>query len=74
VEILRAGLATIVRHYEIEVLIGFSPLTALPIKTLSNISNHLYNRSKRRDLRSGKERPEKTPEPFPAVFEFSFRF
>jgi hypothetical protein len=44
-----------VRHYEIEVLIGFSPLTALPIKTLPNISNHLYNeRQARKDLRQEK--------------------
>jgi hypothetical protein len=33
----------IARRYEIEVLIGFFPLAALPIKTLPNISNHLYN-------------------------------
>jgi hypothetical protein len=40
-----------VEYYEIELLIGFPHLTALPIKTLSNISNHLYNeRQARKDI------------------------
>jgi len=37
------GWRLFVGYYEIKLLIGFPHLTALPIKTLSYISNHLYN-------------------------------
>jgi hypothetical protein len=59
------------RYYEIEVRIDFSPLTALPIKTLSNISNHLYNEGQaRKDLRQEKCRTGKISEPFLSIFGF----